>query len=101
MSRNRSLLVESRRARAPEVGRLLASARTAAGRSQAEAAACLGIGQTAIAKLEAGSRRLGLLEAIELGHLYGVSALAFDPDEAPADSQSLSARSSAASPQRA
>jgi transcriptional regulator with XRE-family HTH domain len=61
---------------------LLAAARTAAGRSQAEAAACLGLAQTAIAKLEAGSRRLGLLEAIELGRFYGVSALTFDPDGA-------------------
>jgi DNA-binding XRE family transcriptional regulator len=47
--------------------------------TQAEAAAHLGVAQTAIAKLEAGTRSLTLLEAVDLADFYGVALLDFGP----------------------
>lgn len=72
-------LTGDRRRLALEIGRRLASARTRAGRSQHEAAAELGLAQSAIAKLEQGNRKLGLLEALDLAAFYGVPPTEFDP----------------------
>ena len=58
VARRPSELGEQRRSQSAQVGQLLLQARVAAGRSQTEAAERLGLLQPAIAKLEAGTRRL-------------------------------------------
>jgi transcriptional regulator with XRE-family HTH domain len=72
-------VTQQRLAMKVQVGRRLAAARAAAGCSQQQAADCLGLAQTAIAKLEQGRRHLGLLEALDLADLYGVPPEQFDP----------------------
>lgn len=63
----------------PEIGRRLAEARRAANLRQSDAADRIGVTQSRITRLEAGSARLLYLEAVELAELYGVPVLSFDP----------------------
>lgn len=89
MPQARSRQAALRRQRGTDIGRRLAQARVAAERTQAQAADALGLAQTAIAKLEAGARTLGFLEALELADLYGVSVLRFDPRADPDEGSPL------------
>lgn len=63
----------------PEIGRRLGEARRTANLRQSDVADRLGVTQSRITRLEAGSARLLYLEAVELADLYGVPVLSFDP----------------------
>jgi transcriptional regulator with XRE-family HTH domain len=62
------------------IGRLAGDAREDARLSQVDAARALGIHQSLIAKIEAGTRRLYLAEAVRLADLYGCGLDAFNPE---------------------
>jgi transcriptional regulator with XRE-family HTH domain len=62
------------------VGRAVAAARHAADLGQAEAGRSLRVAPSRIATLEAGSRRLHFVEALELAALYRVKPAAFLAD---------------------
>lgn len=74
----RPTVVRQRAESARTVGRKLASAREAAGMSQAEAARHLGVPQSRIGKLELGLRSLMFIEGLRLARLYSVTPEAFD-----------------------
>jgi ribosome-binding protein aMBF1 (putative translation factor) len=66
-------------AREALIGARLASARVAAGINQEDAAAQLGVAQSAIAKIETGRRTISFLEAADLADLYGIPLAELDP----------------------
>jgi transcriptional regulator with XRE-family HTH domain len=63
-----------------EIGRRLTALRNTAGFTQVDAAKHLGVSQSAIAKLEAGIRRLTFLDALDLMDRYGASLMELIPN---------------------
>jgi transcriptional regulator with XRE-family HTH domain len=66
-----------------QLGARLAAARHAAGLSQRQVAAALGMHHPSIVQLELGRRGLSFLEAVQLTHLYSIDLTALVESDAP------------------
>ena len=79
MPRTRPTVRDARAAFDVQAGRRLAALRSAAGISQAELGARIGVPQSVIGKVEGGTRRLSLQDALALARALDVDVTVLDP----------------------